>query len=139
MPLPAIGMGNTVVKYNGNTITSYCNQADLQGTLDALDVTNLASDATETINPVTTWTIRLGGFWEYAIDNILGPDAVTPGTKRDGSVQYFDSGGNDVEYAWTANAEIGNYQIQSQPKQAKTFTAELRLSGAPTRTATPAA
>ena len=133
MPNPVKGATNTTVSFNGTDITQYCNQADLQGALDAIDVTNLASTGVETISPITTWTIRLSGFWDATIDGILGPEAVTPGTKRDSSIEYTDSASSSVSYAWTANAEVGNYQITSAPKDAIKFTGELRLSGAPTR------
>lgn len=133
MPNPVKGATNTVVSFNGSDITAYCDKADLGGTLDAIDVTNLASTGVETISPITTWKIGLSGFWDATIDGILGPEAVTPGTKRDASIELTDSASSSVSYAWTANAEVGNWQITAEAKGVSKFTAELRLSGAPTR------
>lgn len=133
MPNPVKGATNTTCTYNSNDLTSFCSQADLQATLDSIDVTNLASTGTETISPITTWTIPLQGFWDATVDGYLAPDAVTPGTKRTAVITFTDAASSTVTYTWTSNAEVGNYQISSQPKQAITFSAELRLSGAPVR------
>jgi len=133
MPSPVKGAGNTTVMYNGNDITAYCNQADLNATLESLDVTNLASTGTETISPLTTWEIQLQGFHDATIDGYLAPDAVTPGTKRDASIEFVDASSASVTYSWTANADLSNWKIGSQPKAARTFGATLKLSGAPTR------
>lgn len=129
---PVKGATHTTCTYNSNALTAKCNQADLQATLDNLEVTNLGSTGKEYLTGTTEWTIRLQGYWDATLDGYLAPDAVSPGTKRTGVITFND-GTTTVTYTWTSNAEIANYQIQSQPSQAITFTAELRLSGAPTR------
>jgi hypothetical protein len=129
--MPVRGMSNTAVVYNTLVTTPYANQADLQSTIGQLEVTNLASTAKEFITEPAEWTIRMGGFFDMAVDNIFGVDAVSPGTKRSASIA-FTEGGQTVTYLWTLQAEIANYQIQSTPTGVITWSAELRLSGAPT-------
>lgn len=127
-------VGNTTVSYNGNDITAYCNSADLQAALDNIDVTNFASTAKEYLTGFGEWTINLSGLWSSTFDGYVAPDAVTPGTKRTAYIA-FDGGATTVTYTWTSNAEIGDYQIRSSsPTEAITFSAVLRLSGAPSRT-----
>ncbi|GIV82785.1 MAG: hypothetical protein KatS3mg051_2139 [Anaerolineae bacterium] len=131
--MPVKAAGNVTVTYNGQNIKAYCNSADLQATIDQIDVTDFASTAKEFITGFGEWTINLGGPWDPTLDGYLAPDAVTPGTKRTASIA-FDDGSTTVTYTWTSNAEIGDYQIQaSNPTEAITWSAVLRLSGAPTR------
>lgn len=125
--------GNTVVNYNSNAITAYVTQADLERTLDQLETTDLASTGKEFIAGDESNTIRLSGNWRKAIDDILGPD-VGSGTKRTVSIVYTD-GAATVTYLWTSNGEISNYSIQSPANGLRTFSCDLTLSGAPTRTA----
>lgn len=128
---PVKARGNVVVTYNSQNITQYCNQADLQTTLEEIETTNLASTGQESIAGNPTWTIALGGDWAAALDAILGVDAVTP-AKRTASIAYTD-GATTVTYTWTSKAEIGAYAIPSSVATTIKWTATLRLSGAPSR------
>ena len=125
--------GNAVVTYNSNNISAYCNQADVQATIDQLDSTNLASTAKESVTGFGEWSISIGGQWDSTIDGYLAPDAVTPGTKRTCSIAYTDSGSTTVTYTWTSNAEIQDYAISSATGALISWTATLMLSGAPSR------
>lgn len=125
--------GNVTVSYNSVSIAAYCNKADLQGTLNQLDVTTLGDTGKVQISDVTEWKIALGGPWAPALDTAIAPDAVTPGTKRT-AVIAFTNGASTVTYTWTSNAEVQDWQIQSSPDKAISWTATLVLSGAPTRT-----
>lgn len=124
--------GNAVITYNSNNITAYCDSADLEATIDQLETTNLASTAAETTAGDPSWSISLSGMWDNALDAILGPDAVTPGTKRTASLALTGSSAT-VTYTWTTNAEIGDYSISSAVGDFIKFSATLTLSGAPTR------
>lgn len=125
--------GNVTLTYNSNAITSYINQADLSGALDVLDATVLNSTGTVNIADTTTWEIACGGPWESALDTILAPDAIAPGTKRTVVVTYSSGSGQTVTYTWTSNGEISNYQITAKPGDLILWTATLSLSGAPGR------
>lgn len=126
--------GNTTVSYNSNNITAYCTQADLERTLDQLETTNLASTGKTYITGDESNTIRLSGNWRKAFDDIVGVD-VGSGTKRTVVITYTD-GSNTVVYTWTSNGEISNYSIKSPATGLRTFSCDLTLSGAPTRTTT---
>ena len=130
--MPVRGMSNTLVTYNSQSLTAYANQADVQTTLNQIEVTNLASTAKEFISEPSEWTIRIAGMFDIASDTILGPDVVTPGTKRNAVISFIE-GGQTLSYTWTANAEIGNYQITSTPTGMIGWSAELKLSGSPAR------
>jgi len=125
--------GNTTVTYVATEITSYCNQADLSSTLQQIDVTTLGDTGKANIVDAAEWSINIGGPWHHLLDALIAVDAVTPGTKRNAVITY-SNGTNDVIYTWTANAEVGNYNITSAPGAAISWTATLTLSGAPVRT-----
>jgi len=72
-----------------------------------------------------------------ALDGFLAPDAGS-GTKRTVVIVYTE-GAATVTYTWTASGsnggEIENYAIQSPANGLRTFSCDLKLSGAPTRVA----
>ena len=124
--------GNTACSFNGTVITAYCDQADVDATIDQIETTNLASTGVESTAGDPKWSIKLGGFWDGAIDAVLGPEAVTPGTKRTAYIAYTGSSAT-VTYTWTTNAEIENYTITSAVGNMIKWSATLALSGDSTR------
>lgn len=133
MASPTKGAGKVNITFNGTNIKSYCNQADLNAVLNEIDVTNLASTGAESISAFPKWDIALGGFWDATFDAVIGPEAVTPGTKRTAIIAFTDAASSTVTYTWTSNAEIGDYKITSTPTGAIGWSGTLRLSGAPSR------
>ena len=125
--------GNVTCTYNSNAVTNYINQADLQSTLQQIEVTTLGDTGKVNIVDAAEWSIALGGPWHPTLDGYLAPDAVTPGTSRTAVITY-SNGSSTVSYTWTSNAQIGDYQVQAAPGRAITWSASLILSGAPTRT-----
>jgi hypothetical protein len=125
--------GNVTCTYNSNAITAYVNQADLQSTLQQIEVTTLGDTGKVNIVDAAEWSIGLGGPWHPTLDGYLAPDAVTPGTSRTAVITY-SNGTNSVIYTWTSTAQIGDWQVQAAPGGAITWSATLVLSGAPTRT-----
>jgi len=123
---------NISVTFNSTDITQYCSKAELDSTIEQLEVTNLASTAKEMISGDAEWSIPLEGMWEIALDNVLGPEAVTPGTKRT-AVIAFDGASQTATYTWTSNAEVEGYKVSGQVGGFITWTATLTLSGAPSR------
>jgi len=124
---------NAVCYYNSVNLTAYCDGADLDSAIDQIDTTNLASTGKESIAGDPKWSIKLSGMWDTALDNAIGPDAVTPGTSRTAYVAYTGTTATST-YTWTSNAQIENYTITSKTGAMITFSATLALSGAPTRT-----
>lgn len=129
---PVKGATNSNLTYGGTAITAYLSQVDLQATIGQLEVTNLDSTGKVFLTEPTEWVIRGNGFWESALDTAIGPDAVTPGTKRNAVIDFIN-GGVTVTYTWTANAEVANYNITAPATGVIGCTFELRLSGAPVR------
>lgn len=126
-------LGNVVVTYIATNITAYCNQADIEATVERLDTTDLADTAKTTIAGDAEWKISLGGMWDNALDTLLGPDAVTPGTARTVSVALTGSGATKT-YTWTSAGEIQDWSISSASGDFIKFSATLALSGAPSLT-----
>jgi len=127
--------GNVTVTYDGNAITDYCNSADLAAALDKLESTNFGSSAKEYVTGFTEWTISLGGQWSSTLDGYLGPDAVSPpGTQVTTAIAYTE-GGTTVTYTWTTSSSIENYTISSATGGLIEWSADLFLSGAPSRSA----
>lgn len=135
---PTRAMSNVIVQYNGVDITGACNSAQLASTVNEIETTTLASTGKETTPGQSEWRIECGGPWSKALDDVCGPDMVTPpATKRNASIQ-FGGTGNKVLYTWTAAAFISGYNIDaSNPSEVINWTGTLVLSGAPART-TPA-
>lgn len=126
-------LGNITVTYNATNITAYLKQTDLEAVVNRLETTNLASSGVETIADTTKWSVGFNGFWDKALDDIIGPDVVTPGTPRACIVAVVGSTGT-VTYTWTAKAEIENYKISSATGAFISHDTRLALSGAPVRT-----
>ena len=129
--------GNTTVTYNSNAITNYVTQADMERTIDQLETTSLGDTAKTFIAGDADNKLTLSGNWTVALDGFLAPDAGS-GTKRTVVIVYTE-GANTVTYTWTASGsnggEIENYTIQSPANGLRTFSCDLKLSGAPTRVA----
>ena len=133
--MPVKALGNISVTYGGIDITQYLNQASLEAIVNEIDTTNLASTAMEKTPGASGWSIPVAGFWALALDNVMGPDAVTPpGTLEDLAVAIGASGAV-ATYTWTANAFVGQYKVDaSNPTGMITWSGNLAVSGPPVRT-----
>lgn len=134
------GRGNTTIQY-GTTgaltaLTNYCNSAELAMTVDRLESTHFGSTAAESIAGDSSYSISLEGDWDTALDTVLGPDAITTGTRKT-AVITFTGSSTTATYTWTSSttvgAEVQDYTISSGVSDKITFSATLVLSGAPTR------
>lgn len=125
---------NVEVLYNSQTLTPYCNSAEVSAAIEQLEATDLDSTAKEYVTGFGEWSISIGGHWDATLDGYLAPDAVTPGTARTAYIQYSTNAGVAyVRYTWTSNAQIENWAISSATGSLISWTATLKLSGAPTR------
>lgn len=125
---------NVEVLYNSQTLTPYCNSAEVSAAIEQLEATDLDSTAKEYVTGFGEWSISIGGQWDATLDGYLAPDAVTPGTARTAYIQFSaNAGTNYVRYTWTSNAQVENYAVSSATGALITWTATLKLSGAPTR------
>lgn len=125
------GAGNVTVTYNSNNITAYINEFELSQTVAELERTSLASTVMEYDPSIAEYTLTLNGDWAIALDNILGPDIVSPVT-RAVSIAIED-GASTVTYAWTSGFLTG-FNISGSATDKITHAPSLRLSGPPTRT-----
>lgn len=125
------GAGNVTVTYNSNNITAYINEFELSQTVAELERTSLASTVMEYDPSIAEYTLTLNGDWAIALDNILGPDIVTP-VARAVSIAIED-GASTVTYAWTS-AFLTGFNISGSATDKITHSPSLRLSGPPTRT-----
>lgn len=129
--------GNTTISYNSNAITSYVTQADLERTIDQLETTSLGDTAKTFIAGDADNKLTLSGNWSVTLDGYLAVDAGS-GTKRTVVIVYTE-GAATVTYTWAASGsnggEIENYAIQSPANGLRTFSCDLKLSGAPSRVA----
>lgn len=132
---PIRAMSNVLVTYNGVDITGACNSASLAATINEIETTTLASTAQETTPGQTEWRIECSGPYSLQLDNVCGPDVVSPpAAKRNASIR-FGQVSNRVTYTWTAQAYISNYTIDaSNPSESISWSGTLVLSGAPART-----
>lgn len=124
--------GNITLTYNSQNITSYATKTSLKAAADKLDATTLASTAKESVAADMDWSIAIELNWDAALDTILAPDIVTPGTKRTVALAIVGSS-QTVTYTWTSNGEIGDYSVDSSVGELIKASATLTLSGAPTR------
>jgi hypothetical protein len=123
--------GNITVTYNSNNVTAYVNQAQLNSTAAELEATTLTSTGQQFDPGLSEWSLDLTTDWEKAMDDIFGPDAITP-TKRTVVITVTGSGGT-VTYTWTTNGFVTGYNIGAQATGKLTSAPKLRLSGIPTR------
>lgn len=133
--MPIKSLGNVTVTYISTDITQYLNTQSLEAVVNEIDVTNLASSADEKIAGSANWTINVGGFWAKALDDVVGPDAVSPPSTMRDLVVTLGPVATRVTYTWTANAFISNYKVDaSDPKSMLGWSGTLSVSGAPVRT-----
>lgn len=132
--MPIKAAGNITVSYNSNALASYLNSASIEAIVKEL-VTTVLTDTGETKIPsIANWNIQVGGPWAKALDDILGPDAVSPPSSLRTLVVVYGASGSQVTLTWTSTAFIGNYKINfTNPTELATWTATLAVSGVPTR------
>lgn len=132
--MPVKTLGNITVTYNSTNITGYLNQASLEAIVNEIDTTNLASTAMEKTPGAAGWSVPVGGFWAKALDDVLGPDAVTPPSTLRTLAVVLGASGSQVTYTWTTNSFLGQYKVEaSNPTGVLTWSGQLAVSGPPTR------
>ena len=133
MASPIKAIKNITITYNGTNITQYLNQASQEAIVNEIDVTNLTSDGAEKIAGLANWSVNVAGLWEKALDDVCGPDMVTPPESKRTLVVVMGKSGSQVTYTWTNNAFIANYRANfDNPTSASTWSGTLAVSGAPT-------
>lgn len=138
MPPRRVG-GNTTVTYNAVAITAFLDQTSLESVTNAISVTNFASTAEEQIAGLPKFTVPVGGPWSRALDNVLGPDALTPPSTLRALVLVIGPSGDQSTFTWASPTEtfgafVENYKIDaSSPTEGIRWTGNLAISGKPVR------
>lgn len=136
--MPVKALGNITVTYNGTDITAYCNTQEVEAAVNAIDTTNLASSAQESTPGSTEWSASIGGFWAKALDDVFGPDAITPPTTLRNLVVVIGASGSQATYTWTGSTTVGAFVSSytpggTDPNGMLTFSGTISVSGAPVR------
>lgn len=131
--MPVKSNPNIVLTYNSNNITAYCDSATMDATVEAIEVTNLASAATATSPGDTTYSYDIGGSWDLALDAIMGPDAIAPPATLRTFVAAIGASGSVATYTWTTGAYVSNYNVQATAADNLKWTAKLNLTVAAVR------
>ena len=132
--MPAKGMGNVTFTYNAVAITNYCNTGQMDAVVAAIDTTHFGSTAEESTPGSVKWKVDLGGNWDLALDNVLGPDSVSPPTTKRALVVVFGPASNRATYTWASgSAFVSNYSIKADPKGMITWSGTLEISCTLTR------
>lgn len=136
--MPIRSNPNVALTYNGTNITQYLDATSLKRVADALEVNNLASAAASTLATTVKCTIAIGGPWDKALDDVLGPDALSPPATLRSWQLVEGASGAQVTHAQTGTASVGayvsEYQTDFKAGAAATWTGNLNISGTPTRT-----
>lgn len=130
--MPTKSNPNVDLTYISTNIAQYCDAATMDAVVEAIKTTNLASTAEETTPGDATWTYKIGGPWAKALDDLLGPDAVSPGTLRT-FVAAIGAAGSVATYTWTSKAFIANYSVDTTAGQNIKWSGTLNLTGSPVR------
>jgi hypothetical protein len=106
----------------------------MEAIVNAVDTTNLASTANESIAGSASWSIGIGGQWSLTLDGYLGPDAVTPPSTLKTLVVVIGAAGSQATYTWTTNSFLSNYTVDASDMQGViTWSGTLSVSGPPVR------
>lgn len=131
---PVKAAGNVTVTYNSVALTGYLDDVSIEAVVKELITTVLSSTGETKIAGVPNWSLNIGGPWDVALDNALGPDAVSPPATMRTLVVTYGVSGSVVTLTWTTNAFIGNYKVNvSNPTELIKWTGTLAVSGSPVR------
>ena len=123
--------GNVTVTYNASALTNYLNTVSLNAVVNSIDTTDFGdANAMTSIAGLSDWDVPIGGPWDPTLDGYLAPDMIAPPTTLRTLVVVIDT----VTFTATTNAFITGYTIDtSSPSDGITWSATLKISGAPVR------
>jgi hypothetical protein len=130
---------HVAVSYHGLALAPFLNQASLDNTVEAVDTTTFDSDGKESAPGTPGFSVSVGGPWAKALDDVLGPDGISPPDVLRTLVYTVGPVGGQVIRTWTGSATVGafisDYKIDaSDPMGMITWSGTLTVSGAPVRT-----
>lgn len=136
--MPVKTLANVAVTYASLSMAQYLDGGSLEMVVEAVDTTNLAGTGKQATPGAPSVSVPVSGYWDSALDAVLGADAVSPPTTlRNLTVQVGPSG-NRATYSLTGTATVGafisDYKIDfSDPMGMIKWSGTLTVSGVPTR------
>ena len=109
-------------------ISAYVNQAGIRGACDILDQTGFGNTNPDIIHGIASATIPVNGFINSTTDGIFGP---LVGNRT--SVTKTTSFYNGLKY-YTGEFLPSDVEISGDPRSLLTFSANMNIDGAVTRT-----
>lgn len=136
--MPSKVLGNVAVTYGALAMAQYLDGGSLEMTVQAVETTNLASTGAQSTPGAPSVSVPVSGFWDKALDDVLGADAVSPPTTLKNLTVQLGPTGNRVTYSLTGTSTVGafisDYKIDfSDPMGMLKWSGTLTVSGAPTR------
>ena len=127
---------NTVFKIDNaagslQDISTYVRSAKFKQTSDDADTTTFGSTYKSFLLGVKDGTITIEGVWDPTVDNILNGILAHATTK---TFELGPEGSGTGAIKYTGEAVCMSYDTDHPVKEAATFTAEFKTSGAVTRT-----
>jgi hypothetical protein len=135
--MPVKVLGNIAITYASLNMTPYLDGGSQEMVVEAVDTTNLASTGKQSTPGTPSVSVPVSGFWDSALDAVLGADAVNPpSTLRNLTVQIGPVG-NRRTYTLvgttTVGAFVSDYKIDfSDPMGMIKWSGTLTVSGIPT-------
>jgi hypothetical protein len=133
-----IAKGNFAVAYHAHDLAGYVDQYSLKATVAAVDSTDMGAATGEAIPGIPLWVLRLAGDWAPGLDDILGPDALSPpAILRTLTVTL-----QTVTYQWVSPSEeygafVGEYEtFADHTRQKQRWRGVILCAGAPGRSTT---
>lgn len=120
--------------YGGTEITDYVYAASLQCQIEAIEASTFATDThDEYVGGIGNWELSVSGWWDKVSDDLLGQDMVNGSPNRTVECRIRDrDSAIYVRYTWV-QGNIYLYNVPAVLRGAIEFTANLVLSGSPTR------
>ena len=136
--MPIKSLSNVAITYGALALAQYLDGGSLEMTVTAVETTNLASTGAQSTPGAPSVSVPLSGFWDKAVDDVLGADAVNPPTTLKNLTVQIGPTGNRVTYSLTGTSTVGafisDYKIDfSDPMGMLKWTATLTVSGVPTK------
>jgi predicted secreted protein len=114
-----------------NDISAYVNNVDFPREVDTPETTTFGNDDRTYIAGLRGATISITGFWDETVDGYL---AGIVGQATSSTFEYGPQGGSTGDIKYTGEAFVTNYTQGSPVDGVTTFSLDLQITGAVTRT-----
>jgi hypothetical protein len=135
--MPIKTLGNIAITYASLAMAPYLDGGSMDMVVEAVETTNLASTGKQSTPGAPSVSVPVSGFWDSALDAVLGADAVSPPTTLRNLTVQIGPSGNRRTYTLTGTSTVGafisDYKIDfSDPMGMVKWSGTLTVSGIPT-------